>query len=255
MSTDKKSIDWYNQNAKNYNDAHVVGSPYHKYYEKPAMYSLVPNIDSKNVLSIGCGAGIDSAHLKVLGAEKSVGIDISSGQIDIAKQEHPECQFEVMDMENLSFGDETFDFVYSSLAIHYVEDWTSVFKEVYRVLKPNSYFLFSCGHPVKYSMESVDTETSRVHRLEISKNKNTKEYTITGDYIARKKIPDAFGENTITCWRKSFEEISGEIQKSGFLIERMIAPTPLDQMKNEFPGDYQKLTKIPEFVILRLIKK
>ncbi|MEQ1500275.1 MAG: class I SAM-dependent methyltransferase [Parcubacteria group bacterium] len=254
MSTDKNSIDWYNANARDYT-ADSSSSPYHQFYEKPAMYGLIPDIKGNTVLSLGCGAGTDSAYLKSLGADKSVGIDISSEQIKLAKEVHPECEFKVMDMEHLDFSDSTFDFAYSSLAIHYIEDWTTVFKEVYRVLKPNSYFLFSCGHPVKYAMDGANTDTDWVNKLELVKNKETKEYKITGDYVARKKLPDGFGKNTITCWRKSYAEISAEIHSSGFLIEQIIDPMPTEGMKSEFPEKYKKLTKLPEFTIFRLLKK
>lgn len=253
MSTDKNSIDWYNTNAKDYT-ADSNNSPYHQFYEKPAMYANIPNIKDKIVLSLGCGAGTDSAYLKSLGATKSVGIDISSEQIKLAQESHPDCEFKVMDMEHLDFSDSSFDFTYSSLAIHYIEDWTQVFKEVYRVLKPNSYFLFSCGHPVKYAMDGVNTDTEYGNKLEIVKNKITKEYKITGNYVARKKLPDGFGKNTITCWRKSYAEISSEIHSSGLLIEQIIDPMPTEGMKKEFLGKYEKLNKIPEFTIFRLLK-
>ena len=253
MSTDKQTIDWYNKNAKKYT-ADTENAPYHKYYEKPAMYKLIPDIKNKSVLSLGCGMGVDSSYLKSLGADKSVGIDISSELIKIAKENHPECQFEVMDMEHLDFPDSSFDFAYSSLAIHYIEDWTQVFKEVYRVLKPNSYFLFSCGHPVKYGMGSANTDADYVNKLEICKNKTTKEYKITGAYVAKKQISDGFGKDTVTTWRKSYAEISSEVYSSGFLIERIIDPIPTEGMKTEFPGKYIKLMKIPEFTIFRLYK-
>lgn len=135
MSTDQQSIDWYNNNAKGYVD-HVrdtLDSVYHSYYEKPAMYKLIPDLQQKRVLSLGCGSGEDVSYLKKLGVKNAVGIDISSGLIEIATKDYSECSFSVMDMEHLDFADESFDFIYSSLAIHYIEDWTNVFKEACRV--------------------------------------------------------------------------------------------------------------------------
>ena len=66
MSNNKKSIDWYNDNAIFYTD-HVRSpkeSIYHSYYEKPAMYNALPNLKGKKVLSLGCGSGEDSHYLK-----------------------------------------------------------------------------------------------------------------------------------------------------------------------------------------------
>lgn len=229
-------------------------SIYHAYYEKPAMYALIPDIKNKKVLSLGCGSGEDVSYLKKLGPKKAVGVDISSELIKIAEQSHPECDFEIMNMEKLKFSNSSFDFAYSSLAIHYLKDWSKVFKEVYRVLKPNSYFLFSCGHPVRYGMRSANTETHFINKLEISKNKETGEYTFTGDYLGRRELVDGFGKDSVTTWRKSFGEIASEIHSSGFLIEQVVEPRPTKGMQKVSPEKYKKLNTLPEFVIFRLLK-
>lgn len=163
MSTDDKSIQFYKTNAEEYT-AHVRNpkdSVYHAYYEKPAMYALLPDLKGKTVLSVGCGSGEDSIYLKRQGAEKSVGIDLIEELINIAKNSYPECEFHVMNMEKLDFPDASFDFAYSSLAIHYVEDWENVFKQIYKILKPNSYFLVSCGHPVRFAMDNYKIEMKK----------------------------------------------------------------------------------------------
>jgi len=257
MSTDKKTIRWYNKNAQGYT-AHVRNpkeSVYHAYYEKPAMIALIPNIKNKTVLSLGCGSGEDSSYLKKLGAKKSVGIDISSELIKIATQNHPECDFKTMNMECLTFQNSSFDFVYSSLAIHYIENWTKVFKEVYRVLKPKSYFLFSCSHPLTYGLKNSVIETDLINKLKSSKNKKNKEISVVENYLERVKIFNGFGKNTVNMWHKPFGEIVSELNSAGFLIEKIIEPKPLKKLRNLFPETYNKLVKTPEFIIFRLLKR
>lgn len=256
MSTDQKSVSWYDENAQNY-AAQVRDkkeSVYHSYYEKPAMYKLLPNIENKEVLSIGCGSGEDSSYLKEQGAKRSVGIDLSKGLIEIAKESHKECEFEVMDMERLNFSDSSFDFVYSSLAIHYVENWGNVFKEVFRILKPNSYFLFSCNHPVRLAMDSVGNETHFISKLEIYKNRETKEIVVTGDYLAKRKIIDTLGKDTVNTWNMPIGDISQAIYEAGFLIEQIVEPRPTEEMRGVKPSSYARLNKIPSFIIFKLKK-
>lgn len=256
MPTEKSTINWYNKNATGY-VAHVRNtneSIYHSLYEKPAMYGLVPNLRGKKVISLGCGSGEDSIHLKKRGAKESIGIDISTELIKIAQKSYPTCSFYVMNMEKLKFSNNTLDFAYSSLAIHYLENWTPVFKEVYRVLKPNSYFLFSCGHPTRTAMASFNNKTEESSKLETTKNKISGKVKIVGSYLDRKKLSGGFGKNTVTTWRKSFSEISSEILSAGFLIERIEEPRPLKKMETLSPQTYKKLNKIPEFVIFRLFK-
>lgn len=193
MSTDKQSLDWYNENSQHYTD-HVRNpsdSIYHAYYEKPAMYSLLPDIHNKTVLSLGCGPGEDSNYLKKNCAARSIGIDVSTGLLAHAREAYPECEFSEMNMEHLNFNDSTFEFAYSSLAIHYIEDWSQTFKEVFRVLKPGSYFLFSCNHPTSSAMEITEDEKNNILTLQVKRsNKSTIERTvaITGSYFPRKKL-------------------------------------------------------------------
>jgi ubiquinone/menaquinone biosynthesis C-methylase UbiE len=256
MSTDEQSLAWYNNNAKNYTD-HVRdpnNSVYHSYYEKPAMYSLLPELQGKTVLSLGCGSGEDSNYLKKAGAEKSVGIDLSVGILKHAKEAYSECEFIEMNMEKLEFNDNTFDFVYSSLAIHYIEDWTQTFKEVFRVLKPNSYFLFSCNHPTSSSMEKKGVEDNTTLTLEVHYNKNTNTVETKGDYFNRRKIIDVLGKNTVNTWHKPLQEIISEAQYAGFIIDRIVEPTPQKALETVSTKAYKELQKIPGFIIFRLLK-
>lgn len=256
MSTDEKSINFYKTKAADY-AAHVRNpkdSVYHAYYEKPAMYALLPDLSGKTVLSVGCGSGEDSIYLKRQGAEKSIGIDLTPELIDIAKDSYPECDFRVMNMEKLDFADEMFDLAYSSLAIHYVEDWNKVFKEVYRVLKPDSSFLFSCGHPVRFSMDSRDNDEYEIIKLEILKNKDTKELSFTGDYLAKRKIINALGKDTANTWSMPVGDIANAATEAGFLIEKITEPRVLEELKDIDLKTYQRLSKIPEFIIFKLKK-
>ncbi len=257
MSTDEKTIKFYKDNAEKYT-AHVrdpKDSVYHSYYEKPAMYSLLPDLKSKTVLSVGCGSGEDSMYLKRQGAEKSVGIDLIDELVTIAKNSYPECEFSVMDMQKLNFPDNSFDFAYSSLAIHYVEDWNKVFKEVYRVIKPNSSFLFSCGHPVRFSMDrGVAEEGHSIKKLEVNKKEETGELTITGDYLIKRKVTDALGKNTANTWTMPISDIATSATSAGFLIQQIVEPRPLESLKEVEPNTYHRLSKIPEFLIFKLIK-
>lgn len=257
MPTDEQSRRWYEDNAKFYTE-HVRDkddSVYHSLYEKPAMYSLLPDLRGKTALSLGCGSGEDCSHLLSLGAERVVGIDLSTNLIGIAKASYPDCEFQVMDMETLSFPDNSFDFVYSSLAIHYIEDWHKVFSEVYRVLKPNSFFLFSCNHPVYSAAEVVeDNDKAKVSKLIIDRDRVHHTTTITGDYMHARAIPSQTVVLDVTTWHKPIGEVATEASDEGFLIKNILEPRPLERMKEVSPRDYQVLNAVPYFIIFKLLK-
>jgi len=253
MATDEMTVQWYNEHAAEYTQ-HVRNpdeSVYHSLYEKPAMYALLPDLQSKSVISIGCGSGEDAHYLAGRGANQVVGVDISDRLIEIAKTSYPECQFQVMDMEKLAFADNSFDFAYSSLALHYLEDWTTALSEAHRILKQGSNYLFSCGHPVYSALETVqDDDELMIRQLSRTKDKKLDTASVTGDYFTHRSMSD---KGWVT-WHKSIDEISAEVTRAGFVIAGVHEPQPLPGMKDVSPKDYDTLVKIPNFIIFKLLK-
>jgi hypothetical protein len=58
----------------------------------------------------------------------------------------------------------------------------------------------------------------------------------------------------VTTWHKSFSEIINIFTSNGFLLDKIIEPKPLIQMKNISIKKYERLNKIPEFIIFRIKK-
>ena len=161
MGTDKRTIKSYDDYARKWVERMRNGDNVaHDYLEKPAMYSKIPDLAGKSALCIGCGSGEECDHLKTLGAKKVVGIDLSQGLLEIARESYPEIEFHLMDMESIDLPESSFDFAYSSLVMHYIDYWTATLKGIYRVLKPGCRFLFSTHHPIFNGMKLVREETA-----------------------------------------------------------------------------------------------
>ena len=131
-------------------------------------------LKNKKILMLGCGTGEESKLLETFGAnpEQLTGIDLSEKSIEIAKNTYKNVEFIVADMNKLPFENESFDFVYSSLAIHYSATPEETYKEVYRVLKKGGQFLFSVGHPLRWSSEEKNIEGETIRIIGCSKNDN-----------------------------------------------------------------------------------
>lgn len=153
------------------------------------MYKKLPNLKDKSVLCIGCGTGEECEHLKSLGAKRVVGIDTSKGLIDFAKKSYPDLEFHVMDMEKLNFTDDSFDFVYSSLTMHRVKDWTKTLRGVYKILKKGGTFVFSTHHPVKWGAEVNRSKEKDLFLIGYEKYESG-EGKVFGDYLNTRKIDD-----------------------------------------------------------------
>ncbi len=70
--------------------------------EKPALFSLAPDLAGKAVLDLGCGYGENCAEFKRLGASRVVGIDISEKMLEVTKNENTGIKFIRVDMSDLS---------------------------------------------------------------------------------------------------------------------------------------------------------
>ena len=119
-------------------------------FEIPALFSMMPDLTGKRVLDLGCGFGEHCMRCIRQGAEKVVGIDISEKMLEVARKEHSDAgiTYVNMPMEEISQLNETFDVVVSSLAFHYVEDFSGVVRNIYDLLEPGGNFIFSQENPL-----------------------------------------------------------------------------------------------------------
>ena len=55
-------------------------------------------------------------------------------------------------------------------------------------------------------------------------------------------------------WREPLSALCAAATDTGFLIEKLIEPIPAESMRERYPEDYERLSKEPGFLILRLLK-
>lgn len=257
MPTDKKTIDKYNKKADKWvKSKRSAASIFHLYLEKPAMYSKLPSLEGKTVLCVGCGSGEEVNYLHSLGTKKIVGVDIAEGLIKIAKESYPDLEFHVMDMENLEFPAESFDFVFSSLTMHYLLDWTKVLTSLHKILKKNGIFLFSITHPFFSAVERREDDKVKSRILGFKDFKDTDRCEIYGDYFDSRSF-DVRLNNVLTvanCHRP-LSLLIRDIVNSGFEVLDIVEPKALEESKKENKTFWEIHQRIPEFMIFEAKKK
>lgn len=103
------------------------------------------------ILDLGCGAGRTTFALNEMGYKNIIGVDIAENLIQYAKNYAREngfdIDFKIGDATQLRFDDNTFDaviFSYNGMQCIPGEDnRKKVLTEVYRLLKPNGYYIFT----------------------------------------------------------------------------------------------------------------
>jgi ubiquinone/menaquinone biosynthesis C-methylase UbiE len=140
-----KIITSYNATAQSY-AASRIDELEKKPFDKLILKEFAAVNKDKGVCAdFGCGPGHTTKFLYDGGMRDIVGIDISTGMISAAEKIFPDIRFETGDLLALPYNAEHFA---SAVAFYSIVNFdyshvTTAFKEVNRVLKKSSQFLFS----------------------------------------------------------------------------------------------------------------
>jgi ubiquinone/menaquinone biosynthesis C-methylase UbiE len=115
-----------------------------------ALRALLPDLRGRKVLDLGCGFGWFCRWARQQGAADVLGIDVSERMVGAQPSRHPDpaITYTRADMKQIELPAETFDLVYSSLALHYVENLSGLMWQAYRSLAHVGALVFSVEHPI-----------------------------------------------------------------------------------------------------------
>ncbi len=95
------------------------------------------------VLDLGCGTGATIGYLLEKHNIHGTGIDPSEKLLKEAKGKYKLSEFFLGRGEELPFTEDIFDCIFAECTLSLMEDLDKVFKEAYRVLKRDSFFVIS----------------------------------------------------------------------------------------------------------------
>ena len=136
-----------------FEEAEKIRYKYHFYL--PDLFNwIAAQKPGAQLLEIGCGMGTDLIQLARRNL-KVTGIDLTEEGITLAKKRFDlynlPAELKIDDAENLSFGDNTFDVVYSFGVLHHTPDTQKSINEVRRVLKPDGLAVIMLYHRHSYN--------------------------------------------------------------------------------------------------------
>lgn len=220
---------------------------YNNSIEQPAMSKMLPPLNGKAVLDLGCGCGYNCTDFIKSGAKRVLGIDISEKMLDIAKTEscHPNIEYRKMSMTEISSLDMKFDLVYSSLAFHYVEDFTKLMNDIYKLLNDNGTLLFSQEHPIK-------TASPLLEGWNFDSDGKKASFTFT-DYSESGPRKNRWIDTDYVKYHRTIGKIFTDIARAGFVIQEVCEPFPVPGSVEKRPamvGEYI----VPNFLIVKANK-
>lgn len=120
--------------------------------------------------------------------------------------------------------DEPFDVVFSSLAVHYVRDFLKLCADVFSLLTPGGFFIFSQENPLTTapSADEIWTrdETGKVLYYNLS------EYSVSGKRTIRWFV------DGVIKYHRTFSDIVNALAGAGFVITAMREPIPSAKERN-----------------------
>ena len=127
------------------------------------------------ILEVGCGSGNYCGALRRLMGAVCTGLDASARMLAEASKRAPGVRLVQGRAEQLPFGADRFDLIFSVDVIHHIGDCAAYFREAYRTLRPGgrvctvteSAWMIRNRNPLaKYFPETVEPETARYPAVE-----------------------------------------------------------------------------------------
>ncbi|NOH26071.1 class I SAM-dependent methyltransferase [Vibrio europaeus] len=227
----------YTKHALKYSEV-VKDNIYNALLERPSTLALLGDVKGKAVVDMGCGSGIYAQWFLEQGVSNLTCVDLSAEMIDLVKSEYgARLTAYVQDLlKGLpNEASSSADIIVCPLVLHYIEDLNVVLKDVYRVLKPGGYIVFSTHHPF------ADFEC-----------------TTSGNYFERERVTEDW--NTVgdpvevSFYRRSLTEISDAVTSSGLFISRISEGEVDERAKAISEEAYQYLKRNPNFIFFRCEK-
>ena len=187
-----------------------------------------------SVLDAGCGSGAQAEWLLDQGADVT-GIDLSPRMVDEARRR---CQgrgtFLVADLaEPLPIEPRSLDGVTSSLALHYLSDWTVPLGSFAAALRPGGWAVISLDHPFARPLPGQ-----------------------RGGYFDTELLSDTWRkadvEVTQQFWRRPLGAVLDAFADARFVVDRVAEARPSDEAVRRFPDDLADTVEIPSFIAYRL---
>lgn len=184
---------------------------------------LFPDMHGKKVFDIGCGSGHSLNWCAKKGASELWGLDISTKQIENAKQflkrngYTPELFNSPMESD-CGIPKEYFDVVYSIYAIGWTVDLQATFNNVASYLKKDGIFIFSWDHPI---MRCVNVQNDKI--------------VFDGCYFNEDNLSYLQRGNSVTLRNRKMSTYINTLVKAGLMVEQLVEETNYETL--ELPAE------------------
>ena len=215
--------------------------------EWPVFRDMLPDLNGKKVLDIGCGYGWHCRYARERQARAVVGVDLSEKMLERAREStaDPAIDYRRMAIEDLDFPDGEFDAAISSLALHYVESFEDVCRKVHRILAPGGSFVLSVEHPVFTALAAQDWH--------YGPNGERLHWPVDRYFDEGSRRACFLGHDVVKYHRTVASHLNALIE-AGFAIRKVAEPGPAPELLAKYP-EMRDEARRPIFLLIAADKK
>jgi SAM-dependent methyltransferase len=183
---------------------------------------LCGDVGGRRVLDLGCGAGENAITMARLGAHV-IAIDVSPAQLALGRRLADAAEVRVewheSDAADLAFlRADSIDLAFSAGAVHEIEDFDRLLRQVHRVLRPGAAFVFSHDHPMRLAVgrDGTGPGVLPLGRLEVRRS-----------YFDLSPIITTRDDEAIEVWPRAIADVFSALHRAGYRVDVLLEPEPV----------------------------
>lgn len=212
-----------------------------------ALRGLLPNLEGKQMLDLGCGYGWHCKYAVEHGASGVTGIDLSEKMIRKAQEINadPKINYRVEAVEDFDYSQQQFDVVLSSLTFHYIESFDTICKNVHHCLTGGGDFIFSVEHPIFTAQGAQQWHKNADGEIQ--------HWPVDNYFSEGVRCANFLGEQ-VRKYHRTLTTYINALLSNGFEIRSLIEPQPEAEMLDKIEGMRDELRR-PMMMLIAARKK
>ena len=229
-----------------YSTLERFGAGWERAAEHADLLALLPDVNGRRVLDLGCGAGQLAHYLAARGAAEVIGVDVSERMLELAHTQwaHPRASYQRSSIEEVSFAPARFDLVVSVLALHYVDDYRRLVARIAEWLIPGGVVVYSTEHPIF---------TARLPDDGWVRGEAGRRRWALNDYTQEGARDETWFVSGVRKVHRTLATLMNGLADAGLTIERVVEPIPSEEWLARHPSMRDE-SRRPMFLLVRARK-
>lgn len=211
-----------------------------------SLRAMLPDLAGCDVVELGCGFGHFARWAAEQGAKSVAGYDLSEKMLARAQNETDSnvVTYQRADLDTLELSAAGCDVVFSSMTLHYLEDFPRVCRMIHAALRPGGRLVFSVEHPVF---------AARLGEGWIDAPGGGKAWAVSGYSLEGKRVTNWIADGVVK-YHRTIATMLRCLRDAGFELSDLEEWKPDEARLAADPSEAAELER-PTFLLMALQKK